>query len=107
MFKKIISWFDNQAVPVDSSALPTKPDWKDIDWLRVIPFLLLHVACFAVIWVGFSWFALGFALMLYFPPCIPHFAPVPVHPCHLRRYRGTTRAAMVGITSPSSSHLLG
>lgn len=67
MFKKIISWFDNQAVTAASSTLPSKqPDWKDIDWLRVIPFLLLHIACFAVIWVGFSWFALGFALILYF-----------------------------------------
>ena len=66
MLKKIISWFDNQAVPAESTNLPVKANWADIDWLRVIPFLLLHIACFAVIWVGFSWFALGFALILYF-----------------------------------------
>jgi stearoyl-CoA desaturase (Delta-9 desaturase) len=31
----------------------------------VIPFVLLHLACFALIWVGWSWFAVGFAVFLY------------------------------------------
>ncbi len=33
--------------------------------MRVIPFILLHVACIGVLWVGFSWFALCFAIALY------------------------------------------
>ena len=36
-----------------------------IDWLRVLPFIALHVACLAVIWVGTSWTAVVVALGLY------------------------------------------
>lgn len=65
MLKKIIKWFDNNAVniKVDSSALDA--DWRQIDVWRVVPFVLLHLACFGVFWVGFSWFALVFAVVLY------------------------------------------
>ena len=63
MFKKIISWFDNQAVETNTNT--PEGNWSDIDWVRVIPFILLHVACIAVFWVGFSWFALCFAIALY------------------------------------------
>lgn len=63
--KKIISWFDNQAVQVEEAVACAKNKWANIDWLRVIPFVLLHMGCLTVFWVGFSWFALGFALLLY------------------------------------------
>lgn len=63
MLKKIISWFDNQAVETQTTA--AEGNWSDIDWVRVIPFILLHVACIGVFWVGFSWFALCFAIALY------------------------------------------
>jgi stearoyl-CoA desaturase (delta-9 desaturase) len=33
--------------------------------IRVIPFALIHVACFAVIWVGWSWPAVAVAAALY------------------------------------------
>src|SRR5690606_7104457 len=36
-----------------------------IDWLRVLPFIGLHLACLGVLWVGFSWFALAVAATLY------------------------------------------
>jgi fatty-acid desaturase len=36
-----------------------------IDWLRVLPFIGMHVMCLGVIWVGVSWFALAVALALY------------------------------------------
>lgn len=36
-----------------------------IDWLRVVPFIGLHVACLAVIWVGWSWIAVAVAAALY------------------------------------------
>ena len=36
-----------------------------IDWLRVTPFIAIHLACIAVIWVGFSWVAVGVAAFLY------------------------------------------
>jgi len=36
-----------------------------VDWLRAIPFVGMHLACLAVIWVGVSWVAVGVALALY------------------------------------------
>ncbi|AFJ01516.1 Fatty acid desaturase, Delta-9 fatty acid desaturase [Methylophaga frappieri] len=57
--KAIIQWFDSQA----ESPLPG--DSKKIDWLRVVPFIALHLACFAVFWVGVSLSAVLVALLLY------------------------------------------
>jgi len=36
-----------------------------VDWVRVLPFLAMHGACLAVIWVGWSWAAVGVAAGLY------------------------------------------
>ncbi len=36
-----------------------------VDWMRVIPFIGIHVACIAVIWVGWSWTAVGVAALMY------------------------------------------
>lgn len=35
------------------------------DWLRAIPFFMLHVGCLAVFFVGWSWLAVGLAVFLY------------------------------------------
>jgi stearoyl-CoA desaturase (delta-9 desaturase) len=37
-----------------------------IEWLRCLPFLLMHVACLAVFWVGWSWTAMIIALATLF-----------------------------------------
>ena len=52
---------------LDSYAGDSQKECKDegLDWVRVIPFMLLHLGCFAVIWVGCSWWAAGFAALLY------------------------------------------
>ncbi len=55
-------WVDNDYRP-QGEALPTK---DGVDIKRCIPFVLLHLGCLAVIWVGFSWFAFGAAVLLYF-----------------------------------------
>ncbi len=58
----VARWFDNSmgAQPIaESEAL-------DIDYVRSIPFLMLHLMCFAVIWVGWSWTAVTVAIALYF-----------------------------------------
>lgn len=57
---RLLRWLDNAAA-VDPEATPS----NRVDWLRVIPFVLLHLACFAVIWVGWSPFAVVFAVALY------------------------------------------
>ena len=36
-----------------------------VDWVRTLPFLILHLGCLGVIWVGWSWFAVGTAVTLY------------------------------------------
>lgn len=56
----VLRWFDTSAVDVIEG-----PAADRIDWLRVVPFIGLHLACLGVIWVGFSWFALGVAVFLY------------------------------------------
>jgi stearoyl-CoA desaturase (Delta-9 desaturase) len=58
-FKTLVSWFDNHAVET-SDANPEK-----IECLRVLPFIVLHLACFAVFWVEFSAVAVSVAVVLY------------------------------------------
>ncbi|MGB4812126.1 MAG: acyl-CoA desaturase [Methylophilaceae bacterium] len=57
---RVVSWFDNAVVEFSPDATD-----NSIDWLRVIPFVGLHLACFAVIWVEASWFSVIFAVALY------------------------------------------
>jgi stearoyl-CoA desaturase (Delta-9 desaturase) len=55
-----VRWFDTSAnVETDEA------NSDAIDWLRVLPFIAMHLACLTVVWVGFSWFALWIALGLY------------------------------------------
>ena len=58
-FKTLVSWFDNHAVET-SDANPEK-----IECLRVLPFIVLHLACFAVFWVEFSAVAVSVAVVFY------------------------------------------
>ena len=52
-------WFDAGA------ARPDDRDPDRIDWLRVLPFIAMHLACAAVLWVGVSAFAVWTAVVLY------------------------------------------
>jgi stearoyl-CoA desaturase (delta-9 desaturase) len=56
----ILGWLDNSHYAKEAALTEDQ-----IDWPRVIPFVCLHLACFGIIFVGFSWFALVFALVLY------------------------------------------
>lgn len=56
----ILGWLDNSHYAKEAALTDAQ-----IDWPRVIPFVCLHLACFGIIFVGFSWFALAFALALY------------------------------------------
>lgn len=58
-FKTIVAWFDSDAnIAVDNN--PEK-----IEFLRILPFILLHLACFTVFFVGVSATALIIAVLLY------------------------------------------
>jgi len=53
-------WFDTQMPPDDET------DRSDrIDWLRAVPFIGLHLACVAVLWVGVSPIAVVVAAAMY------------------------------------------
>ena len=70
MLNKMLKWLDNEAVVQTelqnvSQAESAVHSNNDIDWWRVLPFIAIHIACFAAFWVGISWFALMFALALY------------------------------------------
>src|SRR5450432_2904002 len=56
----VVQWFDTDAV-----ALADGPQADRIDWLRVIPFIGMHLACLGVIWVGVSRVAVAVAAALY------------------------------------------
>jgi len=56
--KSIASWFNSETIDSD-------PNDDRIDWARIIPFIALHLACLAVLWVGVSWIAVVVALLSY------------------------------------------
>ncbi len=58
LLTRIALWFDTSAVEVS-------PGDRRVDWVRVIPFLGMHVACLAVFWVGWSVTAVSVAFGLY------------------------------------------
>lgn len=63
--RSLIQWFDSRTdVPVDMSARNTVLE-RRVDWFRVIPFILMHLACLAVFWVGISPVAVAVAVALY------------------------------------------
>jgi stearoyl-CoA desaturase (delta-9 desaturase) len=57
-WRQLAAWFDNAAGVAEGEP-------ERIDWLRVVPFIGLHVACFAVLSVGASAVAIGVAVALY------------------------------------------
>jgi stearoyl-CoA desaturase (delta-9 desaturase) len=57
-WRQLAAWFDNAAAVAEGEP-------ERIDWLRVVPFIGLHVACVAVLWVGASTVAVGVAVALY------------------------------------------
>ncbi len=59
----LLKWLDNsrRAMQGDTSV----PNPGSIDWVRIVPYVSLHLACLAVIWVGISWTAVIAALAAY------------------------------------------
>lgn len=57
----LVAWFDSSA----SASAPAGGDDRQIDWLRVLPFIGLHAGCLAVLWVGWSTTAVIVAIALY------------------------------------------
>ncbi|MCB4811824.1 acyl-CoA desaturase [Methylovorus menthalis] len=58
--QRLLRWLDSSAIPASDA-----PQSKQVDWLRALPFVGLHLACLAVIWVGWSPVAVLVAGLLY------------------------------------------
>jgi stearoyl-CoA desaturase (delta-9 desaturase) len=59
-----VQWFDADFAPEGAEKMRQEPD--RVDWIRCIPFIILHLGCLGVLWAGVSPFAVGFAIALYF-----------------------------------------
>jgi len=57
LLHKVRLWFDTAEAPESSL--------QRVDWVRVVPFVLMHAACLGVIWVGWSGTAVWVAAGLY------------------------------------------
>lgn len=62
LWTSFIRWIDSD---FDQGKNPESIADK-VDWIRTIPFIILHLGCLGVIWVGWSWTAVLFAIALYF-----------------------------------------
>ena len=60
----LVQWFDADHIPEGREKLWAEQD--RVDWMRCIPFIILHGACLGVIWVGWSPVAVWTAVALYF-----------------------------------------
>ncbi len=60
----IVHWFDTDYAPRGADKLRTAPD--QVDWVRCIPFIILHAGCLGALWTGWSPFAVGFSVAFYF-----------------------------------------
>jgi stearoyl-CoA desaturase (delta-9 desaturase) len=56
-FAAVLLWFDADAA--------RGADTDRIDWIRVVPFIAMHLACIGIVWVGVSPTALVIACILY------------------------------------------
>ena len=56
--QSIAAWFNSEAAELDGQD-------ERIDWARILPFIGLHLACLAVLWVGISWVAVVVAFASY------------------------------------------
>jgi stearoyl-CoA desaturase (delta-9 desaturase) len=55
----ILKWFNTDIESTNESQS------EQISWIRLLPFIGLHLACFLVIYVGFSWLGLALAIVSY------------------------------------------
>ncbi len=60
----VMQWIDSDHTADDPAKIRSEPD--RVDWMRCIPFIILHLGCLGVIWVGASSFAVWTAVALYF-----------------------------------------
>ena len=62
-FVSLVQWFDTDYGNSDVAAIRAKPD--KVEFIRVLPFIFLHLGCLGIFLAGWSWFAVGSAVGLY------------------------------------------
>ena len=70
----VTQWIDSDYCPGGAEKMRAESD--RVDWVRVMPFVFLHLGCLGIIWVGASWFAVWAAVALYF---VRMFAVTGIH----------------------------
>jgi stearoyl-CoA desaturase (Delta-9 desaturase) len=60
----LLSWFDTSSLSAAACDANSEVSEK-IDWTRILPFVLMHLVCLTVIWVGWSPIAVATAVVLY------------------------------------------
>jgi stearoyl-CoA desaturase (delta-9 desaturase) len=51
--------------PIHPKLIRREAQWREVSWLRITPFILMHLGCLAVIWVGWTWLCVALAVALY------------------------------------------
>lgn len=59
----LVQWVDSDYTLESPEVIRAQPD--GVNLVRCIPFIILHLGCLGVIWVGWSWFAVWAAVFLY------------------------------------------
>ena len=66
LVQKFVSWFDTSSLSSSSTYVAGNEKAAErVDWARILPFLLMHLVCLTVIWVGWSPVAVITAVVLY------------------------------------------
>ena len=63
--RNVLRWFDTGALRARDAA-PQGSTEDGVEWSRIVPFVGMHLACFAVVWVGWSPVAVLVAVLGYF-----------------------------------------
>jgi stearoyl-CoA desaturase (delta-9 desaturase) len=94
---RLLAWIDTHA-----GASACDDNDQRVDWLRTLPFLLLHIACLAALWVGVSWTAATVCVLLF---AVRMFAITAVYHRLLahRSYEAPRWLAFLGALTANSS----
>ncbi|MCG8609050.1 MAG: hypothetical protein MI864_00815, partial [Pseudomonadales bacterium] len=68
LWKNFLLWFDSEAVnraEANQDADSDNDIVRRVNWVRCFPFLVVHLACIAVLWTGWSPFAVGICIALF------------------------------------------
>src|SRR5262245_22137794 len=63
--RKLLSWFDSSTLEASNYVADDDKSVERVDWARILPFVVMHIVCLSVIWVGWSPIAVAMAVVFY------------------------------------------